>query len=148
MFERVAAFDPAPRPAVIPPGAAVRWVMGQLRHAGVNGAAVRSTAAFWRQAGRVGDADDLERAWRELATAEHDAVSRRTRRGTAEHTTAEPEPRSIREHVTTAEAADQLGVTDRYVRQLLAIGALDGSRSDSGSWLVTVASIGAWKATR
>jgi excisionase family DNA binding protein len=64
------------------------------------------------------------------------------RRGTSELTAAEQLPNSeeMKETMTTAQAADALGYSDRYIRRLIDAGALPAHR-DSGGWQIDASAV-------
>ena len=53
-----------------------------------------------------------------------------------------------REELTTKQAAKWAGVSDRYIRQLLSDGRLEGRQLNDWLWLVDARSLERWQANR
>lgn len=134
------AEDRVPRFAVLTPYVA-RWLVYELDARGFTGATVRAHAQTVRESLRRPDlAAQVEGGWAQLrAAAEPPTPSRPalvSDDGSAAAEAGTPGASSgAQAEITTKEAADMLGVSERRVGQLLAAGALDG-RKAGRVWLL------------
>lgn len=118
-----------PRFAAIEPLGAV-WLLRQLGRAGVDSAAVRRRAEWWRRNGYGLEADAVARCWDQLRAAAADAAGVRATSdsGSAEVDLAEVD-QDLSQWMTTSEAATHLRCSSRFVRLLVEDGKLTGQRT-------------------